>query len=281
MTPSAAVRRRALLGSALAALCLTTACSAGGASERAGSHADHAESGHANHAESGREHRHSDEHQHEHEHEHGSVGSALLTSADLPSGYRAGHAHAVEVTGSAQVAPGCAPLARLLRPHLDMHTHPDGDPAGSHGSSAGAMRMSSSDDGHQASAAFSKGHFGPTITERVVDLGGYAAAERAVTEVARSAGTCRRYEHSSSSIGANRYAVRRLAAPGNAPAGHYLRLTAVGADFRGASGGITWDVWVHDCEGMLVAVTFRSALGGDNVDFAPAVDAVMQRLHPA
>ena len=129
----------------------------------------------------------------------------------------------------------------------------------------------------ELSTSFSKSHFGPQLAQKVIDYGGFAPASEALERVRRAGESCERYVQSTSPIGANSYLVRPLEAPRGAGPGTYLRLEAVGRDFQ----GIHWDLWVHDCDKLLTAVSFRSARGGDNADLWPAIDAVMQKLHPA
>ena len=187
---------------------------------------------------------------------HGELASVLVTSADLPAGYRqgAGHHHA---TGARLAPPrtsaACAPIAELIGTHPSVlqTEHP------------------------QATVSFSKGHYGPQVTETVIDVGDPVSAAAALERVRTAGVECRRYEQSTSSIGANVYAVTdgdELRAGDDSAT---LRLHAVGADFKA---GINWDVWATAVDSQLVAVTFRSALGGGNADLTAAVNAAMGRL---
>ncbi len=187
---------------------------------------------------------------------HGELASVLVTRDDLPAGYRqgAGHHHA----SGARLAPprtsaACAPIAEVIGTHPSVlqTEHP------------------------QATVSFSKGHYGPQVTETVIDVGDPVSASAAVERIRTAGVECRRYVQSTSSIGANVYAVadgEGLRVGGDSVT---LRLHAVGADFKA---GINWDLWVAQDGDRLVAVTLRSALGGDNADLTAAVDAAMGRL---
>lgn len=191
---------------------------------------------------------------------HGERASALVTSADLPAGYRegAGHHHASGARlAPPRTSPACAPIAELIGTHPSVlqTEHP------------------------QASVSFSKGHYGPQVTETVIDVGDPVSAAAAVERVRTAGVECRRYVQSTSSMGANLYAVtdtvadvERIRIGGDSVT---LRLQAVGAAFKA---GINWDLWVTAVDEQLVAVAFRSALGGGNADLTAAVEAAMGRL---
>ncbi len=175
--------------------------------------------------------------------------ASLLRPADLPTGYLSGsHHEQTEHASYVRAAPGCAPLALLLREHHATHDshHPE------------------------VSASFSKSHFGPQITQKVVDYGTAGAAQAALDDLQATRSDCARYVHSTSSIGANEYAVK----PGprmRYRSGVSLRLTAVGEDFA----GINWDVWSTRAGARVMTIAFRSAPGGDNADLAPVVSAAL------
>ena len=228
--------------------------------------ADHAEHGDDRAARNGDDRAgHGDDHTHA-----ADPAAVLLRPRDLPAGYTSGHLHATAPTGDEPTPAACRPLAQLLRQPQD---HGSGHDAG-HGADHGSATTHGD---HKASAvSYTRSHYGPLISQTVVDLGGFEPAATAVRRVRTAAQECDTYVQSTSRIGANTYAVAPLQAPEDAEPGAYLRLTARG---DGSDGDIHWDVWVHDCEGMLVAVTFRSALGGDNADFWPAVSTVMDRVH--
>ena len=187
---------------------------------------------------------------------HGELASVLVTRDDLPAGYRQGAGH--HDTSGARLAPprtsaDCAPIAEVIGTHPSVlqTEHP------------------------QATVSFSKGHYGPQVTETVIDVGDPVSAAAAVERVRTAGVECRRYVQSTSSIGANDYAVTPQDGLETEADSVTLRLHAVGADFKA---GINWDVWVTAVDSQLVAVTFRSALGGGNADLAPAVQAAMRRL---
>lgn len=187
---------------------------------------------------------------------HGELASVLVTSADLPAGYRQGAGH--HDTSGARLAPprtsaDCAPIAEVIGTHPSVlqTEHP------------------------QATVSFSKGHFGPQVTETVIDVGDPVSAAAAVERVRTAGVECRRYVQSTSSIGANDYTVTPWDGLETEADGVTLRLHAVGADFKA---GINWDVWVTAVDSQLVAVTFRSALGGGNADLTAAVAAAMGQL---
>lgn len=178
--------------------------------------------------------------------------ATLLTVPDLPEGYRAGHQHGVTSPSAPRNASACRPLGELVgtHPSLLQTKHP------------------------QVSTSFSKSHFGPEVTQTVIDYGTAPAAQAAYTRFRDARTDCARYTQSTSPIGANRY---RLTPGPDVPGvtrGSTVRLDAVGRQFD----GITWDVWVAPIGTRLVAVGFRSAKGGDNDDWAPAVRAALERL---
>lgn len=201
-------------------------------------------------------------HVHTDDHEHGGheaghqghdemLGALLVEAGDLPAGYVEGMAHHASTSAPARIRSGCAPLADVI-----------GEPA------------SRSTRHPQAHAMFSKSHFGPQLTETVIELGSPEAAQAAAGSFAQSPRRCRVYRQAAHGPGAFRYDVREHVAPAGAPAGHVVRLVARGADFE----GIHWDVWVTARGSRLVAVALRSARGGSSVDLLPAVDAALARL---
>lgn len=180
---------------------------------------------------------------------------ALLTSSDLPAYYAkgAGH-HQVDTDAAApKVGQACAPIAELIGTHPSVRQteHP------------------------QASVTFTNGHFGQQVSETIIDYGNTAAARQARERLERATRDCDRYVQSTSPIGANDYTVQPAIPGWKGPEGTSLRLKAVGSDF---DMGLTWDVWVTRSGSQLAAVALRSALGGDNADLPPAVDAAMAAL---
>ncbi|MGH3359047.1 MAG: hypothetical protein ACRDO7_09610 [Nocardioidaceae bacterium] len=235
----------------LLALGLGAACSASehpGDAGQAGQRPERAEHNHAKHD-------HAVEGGHEGHETSTQLRGVLLREDDLPDGYRQGDAHH-------QATPG-APSA----PRLDSACAPLGELVGTHPS----VRQ---DQHPEASVSFSKGHFGPQITETVIDYGEAGAAVAALADVRRAGADCDRYLQSTSPIGANRYAVGPATGIADVTGGTALRLDALGSDFD----GIYWDVWATASEGRLVAVSFRSARGGDNDDLTGAVEAAMTRI---
>lgn len=202
--------------------------------------------------------------------------AVLLGVRDLPEGYAAGHSHTTAPTGREPTRPGCRPLARLLRETPPMTHEGHGGHEGHSGGHEGHGGHKGN-DGTDVLLGFSKSHFGPTITQRVLSLNPDAAARR-VAQVEGVAGRCPTYVQSTSRIGAGTYAVHPLAQRAGAPEGTYLRLDAVGRDFR----GIRWDVWVAvpgggGDAGVLQVLTFRSAKGGGDADFWDAVRTAASR----
>ena len=180
--------------------------------------------------------------------------AALLTAADLPDGYRSGAGHHQDgaATAAPNDDPACAPIGELIG------THPS------------VLRT----DLPQVSVSFTKSHFGPEVTETIIDYGDQASARSALTRFQRSGTRCGRHTQSTSPIGANIYTVHPGQPVKGAPGGRTVRLTAVGADFD----GLNWDVWATRVGSRLVAVSLRSAVGGDNDDLAPAVSAALAKL---
>jgi hypothetical protein len=183
------------------------------------------------------------------EHDSVSLSRDLVAPADLPTGYRTGAAHLHADPGAAapKVDQACAPIAELIGTHPSVHQtkHP------------------------QATATFSKGHFGPLVTETVIDYGATSSAQEAQDRVERSGQECGRYVQSTSPIGANIYDVQSQVPDWTGPEGSTIRLSAVGSDFD----GLHWDVWVTRSDSRLVAVSLRSVAGGSNEDLAPAIAA--------
>jgi len=178
----------------------------------------------------------------------------LVAAADLPTGYRsgAGHVHGDQSAAAPKIGQDCAPIAELIgtHPNLGQSEHP------------------------QATATFSKSHFGPLLTETVIDYGAVAPALRAKDRIERASRACERYVQSTSAIGANVYDVASQVPDWSGPEGNTFRLSAVGSDFE----GLNWDVWVARVNTRLVAVSFRSVAGGSNEDLAPAIDAARAAL---
>ena len=192
--------------------------------------------------------------------------AAVLGVEDLPRGYLSGHAHGAVPTGDEPTPAGCRPLAELLRPSHGGGQAGDAD----HGSAA-------THGAHEAATVlFTRSHVGPTVSQTVVDVGDTEPAAAEVRRVEKAATACRAYVQSTSTSGANTYSVGRLRARADAPRGVYLRLTATDPDFSAEA--IHWDLWVHHCAGVLVAVTFRSVPGGDDADFWTVVSAAADRL---
>jgi len=188
--------------------------------------------------------------------EHGEYGdstaaSLLLSPADLPPLYVEGHAHEGEAPPKVGEQPkACTTFDDLLGTE-HVHSH------------------------DAAAVSFSKSHFGPTVTETLVDHGGPTGARQAWLETRRAANACDVYVDAVSGFGADRYRVTQLDPRPDAPPGAYFRLSALGRDFQ----GIRWDVWFHDCDGMLASVSHRSAPGGNNADFWVSVEHAMDKLH--
>lgn len=184
------------------------------------------------------------------------IAPALVTEAELPDGYREDAAHHMTMSedGAPQVPASCAPIAQII----------------------GAFPSIRQDEHPEATRSFGKGHYGPSITETIIDYGDKAAASKALSRLDAASENCDRYAQSSSPIGANRYTVKP--SENEEQASTALRLNANGSDFRR---GINWDIWAIQDGGRLVAVTFRSALGGDNDDLYEAFPAAISALGEA
>lgn len=182
------------------------------------------------------------------------VTADLVRGGDLPQGYRkgAGHLHSDPDAAAPTVSESCAPIAELIG------THP-------------SVRQT---EYPQAAATFTKGHFGPQLTEVIIDYGDASSAGQALDRVERAGQNCGRYVQSTSPIGANTYTVKSSVPGWTGPDGTTLRLTATGSDFK----ALNWDVWVTRAGNRLVAVSLRSVAGGSNVDLAPAIDAARAAL---
>lgn len=183
------------------------------------------------------------------------LAADLLSAADIPEGYAAGTAHhqvSASDAGPPKVDPACAPIAELIgtHPSVRQHQHP------------------------QASVTFTKSHFGPELSETIVDYGAEAAAAEAFERVVRSSKACDRYIQSTAPTGANIYTVAPTEPLQRGPRAAAMRLDAVGGDFN----GLHWDIWLTQSAGTLVAVAFRSVPGGDNDDLAAAIPAAMSAL---
>ena len=214
----------------------------GGGGDHAGGHND--ESGHGSGHASG----------HGASHDAAALDPALVGVADLPAGYRkgAGHLHTPSTAAAPDLGPGCAAIGELIgtAPSVQQREHP------------------------QASATFTKGHFGPQVTETLIDYGDEASAAEALSRVERSSEECDRYVQSTSPVGANAYTVRSSVPGWSGPEGTTLRLTAVSSDFE----GLHWDIWVTRADSLLAAVTLRSVAGGSNEDLAPSINAARAAL---
>lgn len=181
------------------------------------------------------------------------LSAVLVDAADLPDGYREGHAHAAPTADAApDVDAACAPIAELIGQHPDVRqdVHP------------------------QARTSFSKSHFGPEISETVIDYGSESAATEALDALRQAGEECDRYVQSLAPVGINSYAVE----PGNVPPGDgeavSLRLDAVGSDFD----GLYMDLWATRVDDRVVAVGFLNARNGTNDDLHAAIPAVMSAL---
>lgn len=183
----------------------------------------------------------------------------LVATADLPPGYHAGGHHDTTAGGAAPPVPdACAPIGELLGSHptVRQHAHP------------------------QASVSFSKSHFGPQVSETIIDYNDPAVAAAALSAVQEASRACGRYVQSRSPVGANTYTVSPTPGAHRHHPGHHghdsiaLRLAAVGAQFD----QLFWDVWVTRADDRLVAVGFRSVPSGDNSDWHAAIAAAQAAL---
>lgn len=204
-------------------------------------------------SESAAVHVHSDDHHHGEHVSPAALRRTLLTANDLPDGYvaGAGHHHAV-ATGSAPPVPEeCSPLAEVLGDHpaVQQTVHP------------------------QATASFSKSHFGPTVTEIVIDFGDREQAAAALARLERAARECTEYVQAVDAPGANAYRVLRETSVEGLPDGARASLEASGADFA----GISWEIWASSVGSRLVGVSLRTARGGKPTDLPAVVLAAVER----
>lgn len=195
-----------------------------------------------------------------HEAGHGShleptaLTAMLVHASDLPEGYTAGAHHAAPTGSAPSVGDACAPIADLIG------THPSVESAHPH-----------------AETSFSKSHFGPQVTETVLDLAEPEAASDAVSALAAAGTDCERYEQLGSGPGVTAYDVAPARLPDGISSGTTLRLDARGSDFT----GISWHLWADDVDGRLVAVSLRTAKGGNAEDLTPAISSAMSALDRA
>lgn len=191
--------------------------------------------------------------------DHAELSESLVRAGDLPAGYRsgAGHHHAVPAADAAPSVPAaCLPLAQAIGTHSSvLAPHP------------------------QARVSFSKSHFGPEISEAVIDYGDAGEARAAAGDLANVADTCRTYEQAPTGPGAHRYSVSQAPLPAAVNDGSLVHLRAQGSDFE----GIGWDVWSTPVGSRLLVVALRTAKGGTSQDLAAAVAAAQdgQRRNPA
>lgn len=188
---------------------------------------------------------------------HRELSGLLLAESDLPKEYTAGGGHHHDA-GASEAAPqleeACSPIAELIgtHPSVQQTNHP------------------------QASVSFSKSHFGPVVTQTIVDYGSQESATEALARFRGSGESCDRYLQSTSPIGANAYEVEPGQGVGDVERGTFVRLAAVGADFD----DLYWDVWAVQSGDQLLALSFRSVPGGGNQELATVIDAAMSKADP-
>lgn len=211
---------------------------------------------HATHGHTGAEHsrRHGAHRSHD---APGALSGLMVRAGDLPAGYRSGAAHHQDVAVADELPrlrEGCGAIAGLISNHPAYRSpHP------------------------QVRRVFTKSHFGPEISETVIDIADEDEAAAESERFADAVSGCGTYVQYAGGSGATRYDVRpRPALPG-IDRGYLLRLDALGSDFV----GIHWDVWVDTVGERVVAVSLRSARGGTSEDLAPAVRAALERLEEA
>jgi hypothetical protein len=200
--------------------------------------------------------------EHDHGQQHGSshqsaspsaVQAMLLTERDIPKQYVPHVSHGTYPSrGPLRLDPACLPIAELIGTDrsVQQRQHP------------------------QASVAFTKSHFGPTLQESIIDYGEEAGAVAALERVRRSVSGCDRYRQSTVRPGANAYTVEKVESRGVSQAAATFELRAVGADFS----DLFWRVTVTQTGPYLVAVGFRSALGSSVMDLRQAVPRALSKV---
>lgn len=191
------------------------------------------------------------------EHSGHTVGSAealrdvLLSATELPAGYAevTGHAHASAGESSPpEMAASCEPLAHLLAGH-GTEEHPT------------------------ARADFTKSHFGPELTQIVMDYGDERAATDALAAVEAAAADCPEYQKASSGPGANAFRVEALVFPSLGDGTVAMHLAALGSDFS----TVSWDVTATRAGSRIVAVGFFTLTGAQVPDLEEASRAAVAK----
>lgn len=179
----------------------------------------------------------------------------LLRAEDLPAGWR------VPIGGGSGVYDGsqgpattgvCGPLTALVGAH---GTHSSG-----HGEEHGAAR-----------AVFTRSHFGPDLTQVVVDLGTEEAAEAELAELTSATGECdvltRQGDGHSATID---FAVQPA---DGGPDVLAATLTAQGTDFA----GVRQELRVVRAGSVLVALTYATQTGAEATELDAALATAVAR----
>lgn len=179
----------------------------------------------------------------------------LLTDKDVDDLYvvGTGHGHGGKSDKALELADACLPIAHLIGedPSVQQDVHP------------------------QARTAFVKSHFGPLLSESIIDYGNAATATKALAAVEQAAEQCDEYRQAAVASGANRYRVSATepAAPvGDAATG--VHLDAVGADFE----KVAWDLTVVQQDQFLVTVGYRTSVGGEPTELRTVVPTAVKKL---
>lgn len=221
---------------------------------------DHSDRGHASngghHSDGGHAAR-SDGHSEGHQTSDADLEPFLLDLGDVVEGYLAGahHQGVYTPTGPFTLAAECLPIAELIgtEPSVQQDEHPE------------------------ARLGFTKSHFGPQLSETIIDYGDDAAASQAMERVESAIEECDLYRQSMLPVGATLYDVEPLRFVSVGDASTALHLDARGADFR----DVFWDLVVARSGSYVVAVGFRSAFGSTIGDLRQAVPAAVDKLDRA
>lgn len=177
----------------------------------------------------------------------------------MPAQYRKAGAHdhgAYPVFGPVELDPVCLPIAELIGtdPTVRQDEHP------------------------QARVTFTKSHFGPELSETVIDYGDEPAAVRQLRKIEMAVDQCVRYQQSTAKAGANIYRVGPLADLGRlrnlGDAVTAMRLDAIGPDFP----KVFWYVVVVRSDSRIAAIGFLTFIDSVTTDLRRAVPVAVAKL---